>query len=60
MRTILVILLRALQLVAMLSVLTGLYVGYINKDMNFELMTLGIGAAAFYLIMIVQKKWLDR
>ena len=60
MRIILAVLLRALQLLALLSVMTGLYVGYINRDMYFELMTLGIGAAAFYLIMVVQQKWLDR
>ena len=59
-RIFLVVMLRALQLLAMLSVVTGLYVGYVNRDMNFELMTLIRGAAVFYLLMVVQQKWLDR
>ena len=51
-------LVRAIQLLAMFSVLGGLYIGYINRDMNFELATLGIGAGLFYLSAALQRRWM--
>ena len=51
-------LIRAVQLVALLSVVGGLYLGYRNRDMGFELNTLAIGAGLFYLAAYIQRRWL--
>ena len=51
-------LVRSIQLVALLSVVTGLYLGYMNRDMTFELITLAIGAAIFYFAAHIQRRWL--
>ena len=51
--------LRAVQLAAMLSVLGGLYIGYQNRDMTFELMTLGVGAVVFYLTTLLRERWMS-
>ena len=51
-------LIRGVQLVALFSVVAGLYLGYRNRDMNFELSTLAIGAGLFYLAAYLQRRWL--
>lgn len=51
-------LVRAVQLVALLSVVAGLYLGYRSRDMRFELNTLAIGAGVFYLAAYIQRRWL--
>ncbi len=57
MKSLLLVLVRSLQLVAMLSVLSGLYVGLKHRDMGFELITLAVGAGIFYLAAYVQRRW---
>ena len=49
MNSLLVALIRAVQFLALISVPLGLYIGNRNRDMTFELTTLAIGAAVFYL-----------
>ncbi|MCH7574779.1 MAG: hypothetical protein IIA59_06600 [Candidatus Marinimicrobia bacterium] len=49
MNSLLAALMRAVQFLALVSVPYGLYVGNRNRDMTFELATLTIGAAVFYL-----------
>lgn len=51
-------LVRAVQLVALLSVVAGLYLGYRSRDMSFELNTLAIGAGVFYLAAYIRRRWL--
>lgn len=58
MRNLLRALVRAIQLLALFSVLGGLYIGWANRDMNFELATLGIGAGLFYLSVAIQSRWM--
>ena len=58
MKSLLGALIRAVQLVALLSVVAGLYLGYRNRDMGFELNTLAIGAGLFYLAAYIQRRWL--
>ena len=48
---------RSLQLLALLSVLSGLYTGIKHRDMGLELTALAIGAAFFYLAAYVQRRW---
>ena len=57
MRSVMLALVRGIKLLDMLSVLGRLYIGYINRDMNFELATLGIGAGLFYLSVAIQRHW---
>ena len=52
------VLVRAVQLAALLSVVAGLYLGYRSRDMVFELNTLAIGAGVFYLAAYIQRRWL--
>ncbi len=52
------VLVRAVQLVALFSVVAGLYLGYKSRDMVFELNTLAIGAGVFYLATYIQRRWL--
>ena len=49
-------LVKAIQIVALVSVPIGLYVGYKNRDMNFELATVVIGAAIFYLASLALRE----
>lgn len=48
---------RSLQVLALLSVLSGLYSGVKHRDMGLELASLAIGAALFYLAAYVQRRW---
>ena len=57
-RVLLFALVRSVQLVALLSVLTGLYLGLKNRDMGFELTTLAVGGGLFYLAAYLQRRWL--
>ena len=49
-------LVKAIQILALVSVPIGLYVGYKNRDMNFELATVAIGAAIFYLASLALRE----
>ena len=48
---------RSLQVLALLSVLSGLYTGIKHRDMGLELASLAIGGALFYLAAYVQRRW---
>ncbi len=50
-------LVRSLQLVALLSVLSGLYAGIRHRDVASELAALAAGGALFYLAAYVQRRW---
>ena len=56
MNGLLVALVRAVQFLALISVPIGLYVGNRNRDMTFELATLVIGAAVFYLASLALRR----
>ena len=51
-------LIRAVQLVALLAVVGGLYLGYRNRAVGVDLNTLAIGAGLFYLAAYIQRRWL--
>lgn len=52
------VVIRSIQLLALVSVIFGLYIGNLNRDMSFELMTLAVGAGIFYGAAYLQKWWL--
>lgn len=53
------VLFRALQVVALGSVLSGLYIGMRDRNLILEIQSLAIGAGIFYLADLGLKRFRD-
>ncbi|MCP5003233.1 MAG: hypothetical protein GY941_04670 [Planctomycetes bacterium] len=49
------LILRFVQLIGMLLVIEGLYLGIVKHSMNLEMIFVGVGVCVFY-----GSRWLDR